>query len=282
MRSLVPASLLVALIAVSAEAKSVEEVYRAARPAVVVITSGDALGSGFVVDGKGLVVTNNHVVLGPSVLVKLEARKDAVAAEVVARDPDRDLAVLALPPGRTYKFLPLATSAARVGQEIAVIGNPQGLEATVSAGNVSGMRDLGNGISLIQISAPISPGSSGGPVLDLEGRVIGVATAQLIDGQNLNFAVPISTAMALLKNARQVAAGPPAIAAQPVAASSAASLTAWFKAFQTASSELMKGMADTRTPGDAPPSIDPKFYAAVETITGLRDDLDRGECRCRS
>src|SRR5436309_1954428 len=85
-----------------------------------------------------------------------------------------------------------ATSGLKVGDRIATISSPRGLSNTVSDGLVSAIRD-DDGQRLIQISAPISPGSSGGPVFDLSGKVIGIATLQMTEGQNLNFATPIDS-----------------------------------------------------------------------------------------
>ena len=151
------------------------------------------LGSGFVV-APGLVVTNAHVVVGASdVLVRPIG--DAVPARVTVIeqfDEVVDLAVLrvddlALPP------LTIASDAvASVGDTVFAVGSPLGLEGTFSQGIVSGYRTV-SGASLIQITAPISPGSSGGPVLDTEGRVVGVAVGTYSSGQNLNFAVPVAT-----------------------------------------------------------------------------------------
>jgi len=90
-----------------------------------------------------------------------------------------------------------------VGDEVFVVGNPYGLEGTLSQGIMSGLRSVGPD-SLLQITAPISPGSSGGQVLNSQGEVIGVAVATLTDGQNLNFAIPVSYLKAFLTEVKSL------------------------------------------------------------------------------
>lgn len=95
--------------------------------------------------------------------------------------------------------LTLKSPVVNIGQKIFAIGNPLGLEGTISDGIISGLRDY-EGLSLLQISAPISPGNSGGPVVDENGEVIGVATYTFSEGQNLNFAVPVKYLKELINN----------------------------------------------------------------------------------
>src|SRR4029078_11155566 len=109
---------------------------------------------------------------------------------ILASDKEADLVLLEveIPPGKA-KFLKVAGNPPDEGERIVVIGNPLGLEGTVSDGIVSGIRDLPKLGRLIQLTAPISHGSSGGPVVNMFGDVVGVARAALSEGQNLNFAV---------------------------------------------------------------------------------------------
>ena len=95
------------------------------------------------------------------------------------------------------------TAKLEAGTRLAVIGSPLGLEGSVSEGIVSAVRELSAGGRLVQISAAISPGSSGSPVLNAEGKVIGIATALIPFGQSLNFAVPVEAASALLATAHK-------------------------------------------------------------------------------
>ncbi|WPB85884.1 DegQ family serine endoprotease [Sediminicoccus rosea] len=141
----------------------------------------NALGSGFIVDAEGTVVTNNHVVRNASVVkVKLDDGRE-LNARVVGRDDRTDIAVLKIDAGQPLPFLALGDSnAARPGDWVVAVGNPFGLGGTVTAGIVSARgRDIGVGPydDFIQIDAPINSGNSGGPLFGLDGSVIGVNTA---------------------------------------------------------------------------------------------------------
>ena len=148
-----------------------------------------SLGSGFVVE-RGIVATNFHVIRGSgSGAVRLIGDPEWHAIEgVVASDDDIDLVLLSVPT-LTAAPLPIGDNKKlAIGDEIFVVSNPQDLEGTFTTGIVSGKRKLDE-IRLLQISAPISSGSSGGPVLDRAAHVVGVATSSLREGQNLNFAI---------------------------------------------------------------------------------------------
>lgn len=168
-------------------------------PAVVSVRVPDGLGTGFVVSSDGRIVTNLHVIRGASEAVVVAADgfqfKDV---ELTATDEVNDLAILRIG-NHGLKTLDLGDSSkAKPGQHVVVIGHPLGLGDTVSDGLISAVRTLPSQRNLLQISAPISPGSSGGPVFDDQGAVIGVATAMVEGGQNLNFAVPIDAVKPLL------------------------------------------------------------------------------------
>jgi hypothetical protein len=175
---------------------SAQEVARGLFPKTVLLNMKDtsgrplALGSGFVLK-KGYIVSNFHVVEGAgSGLVKRigDTTKYKIVG-IVAKDEFRDLVILEVE-GLTSDGVVLSKrEAAEVGETVFAVGNPQGLEGTFSQGIVSSLRDL-DGFSLLQITAPISPGSSGGPIADEKGEVVGVAVATFRGGQNLNFAVP--------------------------------------------------------------------------------------------
>lgn len=149
-----------------------------------------SLGSGFVVR-NGEVASSLHVLEGSARgyarVVGQSTRYDIQG--VTAIDRRRDLVVLKIPDMRAPP-LPVGNSeAVQVGETVYAVGNPQGLEGTFSQGIVSGIRKVGAD-KLLQITAPISPGSSGGPVLNAKGEVIGTAVATFRGGQNLNFAIP--------------------------------------------------------------------------------------------
>ena len=140
---------------------------------------------------------------------------------MIASDKDRDVAVIKIH-GNNFRTLALGTSdRLQVGDEVVAIGNPLSLESTVSNGIVSGIRTVEEKAGrLLQITAPISPGSSGGPLFNMMGEVVGITTSHLDGGQNLNFAIPINYVQAI----RDVSRFPPAHAfpdepeeAEPVA-----------------------------------------------------------------
>jgi tetratricopeptide (TPR) repeat protein len=151
-------------------------------------------GTGFLIEGAK-VVTNHHVITGKSVFIDLGPVR--IPASVNKSDVTNDIALLSSAAELAAQPLKMATREPNPGEIIFVIGNPRGLERSISSGIVSGIRQFG-ARRLLQISAPISPGSSGGPVLNSAGEVVGVAVGMLKDGQNLNFAVPASVIHALL------------------------------------------------------------------------------------
>jgi len=207
-----------------------------ARSAVVSIELFDdehnsiGTGSGFFVSDDGLLVTNYHVIGKASSAVAKTTSGDRLSIKgAVYFDRDNDLAVL-LPEGKTFPFLPLGDSSKiEIGDHVAVIGSPLGLEGSLSEGIISGKRDLTasrralptpvlsvehypprrnfelpfDKPNWLQITAPISPGSSGSPVLDAKGNVIGIATMVLRGGQSLNFAVPAEVVIAMLETTKE-------------------------------------------------------------------------------
>jgi S1-C subfamily serine protease len=184
---------------------SIAEVYSRAAPGVVVVRSeGDSLGSGFVVDEQGSVVTNYHVV-GESDDITVsfsEDEEDAVEADVVGVDPSTDLALLDVDvPASDLTPLPFGELAdVEVGDEVVAIGSPFGLERTATAGIVSGLArqiDAPDGFAIrdaVQTDALLNDGSSGGPLLNVRGEMIGVIT-QVVTGAGggIGYAVPVDT-----------------------------------------------------------------------------------------
>lgn len=157
-----------------------------------------SVGSGFVVHPRGYIVTNYHVVAQTTDVQVGLADNTTLAAQVVAADPDHDLAVLKVDAPRTLPALALGRSDdLMVGETVVAIGNPLGLGQTVTAGIVSA-RDREIRINeeiayrgLIQTDTPINPGNSGGPLLNVNGELIGINTAIRGDAQNIGFAIPV-------------------------------------------------------------------------------------------
>jgi 2-alkenal reductase len=192
---------------IDVEEQRVIEVYARVGPAVVCVTAsqqfGECIGSGFVVDREGHVVTNNHVAEASGELLVTLADEHTVPAEVLGTDPGSDLAVLQIdvPPEELTVAELGESSTLRVGQRAIAIGNPFGLERTVTTGIISSLgrtlpRDDSNYqlAEVIQTDAAINPGNSGGPLLDSHGRVIGVNTAiRSTTGVNsgVGFAIPV-------------------------------------------------------------------------------------------
>ncbi len=166
-------------------------------PAVVVVLGATKQGSGVILAGNNLVATNAHVVEGEASLTIKFRDGNTLAGALVVADPHLDLALVRIPPGN-YPSVQLGDSdALRAGERVVAIGAPLGLEQTVSSGEVAALR-LMDGERIIQISVPISHGSSGGGLFDRKGRLVGITTASATDGQNLNFAMPSNSLKTLL------------------------------------------------------------------------------------
>lgn len=161
-----------------------------------------SLGSGFIISDDGYIVTNNHVIEGADeIRVNLQGGNgagDSFEAEVVGADKETDLALLKIEPGKKLPVLPFGDSEElNVGQWVLAIGNPFGLDHTVTAGIISAKgRTIGAGPydNFLQTDASINPGNSGGPLLNLDGEVIGINTAIIASGQGIGFAIPSSMA----------------------------------------------------------------------------------------
>lgn len=173
-------------------------------PSVVTISTesprGSGMGTGFVIDDRGTIATNNHVVDGANkIKVKLFDGTMADDVELLETNPEQDLAVLRIKTTDMPDAVVLGDSdEVVVGESVIVIGNPIGLEHTMTDGMVSSRR-VYEGKKYIQMSAPVSPGNSGGPVFNEYGDVIGVTVAKLW-GENLNLAIPIDMLKPMIKS----------------------------------------------------------------------------------
>jgi hypothetical protein len=178
---------------------SVKEVMQRESPAIVSIYNLDArgevrsTGTGFIVMAEGVVITNYHVIEGAhNAQVKLKNGEVYDKVRVLDYDKRRDIAVLQVRATDLPMVMLGESTEAEIGDAVLTIGNPKGLEHTVSTGIISARRTDVKGLDgtmVFQMTAPISPGSSGGPLYNSRGEVIGITTAQFKEGQNLNFAV---------------------------------------------------------------------------------------------
>lgn len=181
-------------------AQNATTVHKKVLPSTVTIeTDNGSLGSGFFIS-TDIIVTNHHVVEGcQSAKYYLNGTNYAFQIEgFLAVDKKVDLVLLKVV-SRNNIPIQFATENDIVGQSIFVIGSPKGLPGTISDGIISGYRNF-EGVNLMQMTAPISSGSSGGPVLNVKGELIGISVSQLIEGQNLNFAIPKNYLIELIKN----------------------------------------------------------------------------------
>lgn len=173
------------------------DLVRRIKPSAVAIEAFDAKGtmisrgSGFFI-GNERVITNRHVIENASrVELQLQDGRKFLIRGVLAIDGEGDIALLQVEVPRGMAVpLPIGRAVPQEGESIVVVGNPFGLEGSVSNGIVSAVREIPGYGKIIQITAPISPGSSGSPVVNMYGQVVGVATLQASEGQSLNFAVP--------------------------------------------------------------------------------------------
>ncbi len=161
-----------------------------------------SLGSGFIISSDGYIFTNNHVVEhADKILVKLSDGRE-YEAKIIGKDAKTDIALIKIKPNENLPVAEIGDSdKLRVGDWVLAIGNPFGLEQTVTAGIVSAKgRVIGAGPydNFIQTDASINPGNSGGPLFNMEGKVIGINTAIVAQGQGIGFALPISMAKNIL------------------------------------------------------------------------------------
>ncbi len=187
---------------------NISDIVKLVQPSVVVVNgfkegrSDFSLGSGFFIDLDGDIITNYHVVNGcDSANIKTYDRKIYKVIGVIGENAEEDLIELSVGiPHDEVSFLSIDMKTPAVGDKVVVIGNPLGFEQTVSDGILSAVRELPDLGKMFQITAPISPGSSGSPVVNMKGKVIGVASLTVKGGENINFAIPIEK----LKDLRKV------------------------------------------------------------------------------
>jgi len=169
-------------------------------PSVPFETTGRSLGSGFLINAAGFILTNDHVIQNATdIRVVFREGREAIPAKIVGRDPEMDVALLKIDADRELEPLPLGRSEAlEVGEFVIAVGNPYGLSHTLTSGVVSAKdRFIRNEqgrvsyVDFIQVDAAINPGNSGGPLINLRGEVVGITSSQVKYSQNIGFAIPI-------------------------------------------------------------------------------------------
>jgi S1-C subfamily serine protease len=289
LRVVAPAPVSLAAPARDAFSATIIDVVERAAPAIIGVRRGqrgrdafDGAGSGVILSPDGYALTNHHVVRGARRLEAMLHDGRVVAAELVGTDPDTDLALMRLGGGGHAAADLGDSNALKVGEIAVAIGNPLGLQATVTAGVVSTLRrtlraEGGRLIEdVIQTDAALNPGNSGGGLLDGRGRVIGINTAMIGGAQGLCFAVPINTAKRivpeLMRNGR-VARGWLGVSAQTQALSKA--LTRRLGLDQNAGVLIVQvvedgpGAAAGLLPGDVLLAIDAHPAASADDVHRL-------------
>ncbi|HSW53881.1 MAG TPA: tetratricopeptide repeat protein [Ignavibacteriaceae bacterium] len=177
---------------------SAEQIYEKVKDAVVVILAYDyadelaAQGSGVVLNDKGYVVTNYHVLSGNERLEIMHGDEIIPYVDIIGIDVEKDILILKIEEKKFPSVKLGDATKLKVGQRVYAIGSPLGFENTLSEGIISGLRSYAEiNKNYIQITASISPGSSGGAVVNDKGELIGISTSTIEEGQNLNFAIPI-------------------------------------------------------------------------------------------
>ena len=182
------------LSAVQILSQSIKDIYDSSKSSIVLIVSYDnnqtplGMGSGFYF-GENLIATNYHVIKNASSFLIKNIGEQSKFSDVNVKSYSENFDIAILEVKEKAKPLNLISEQAQIGEVVIAIGNPKGLEGTISTGIISGVRDIED-FNIYQITAPISPGSSGGPILNEKGEVIGLATFTIKESQNLNFAVP--------------------------------------------------------------------------------------------
>ncbi len=194
-----------------AQAASVKELAAKVRDSIVVVTyagregNQQGLGTGFVIDKRGLIATNLHVIgEARPIEVRSAAGKKLPVKAVHASDRTLDLAILEVDAGELAALALGDSKDVPSGEQIVVMGNPHGLAHSVVSGVISGRREI-DGRNMLQVAMPVEPGNSGGPVLDMQGRVLGIVTMKSVVTENLGFAVEVNALKPLIEKPNPVA-----------------------------------------------------------------------------
>ncbi|MGD1008267.1 MAG: trypsin-like peptidase domain-containing protein, partial [Ignavibacteriaceae bacterium] len=191
-------------IIIFSQSLTAEQIYKKVSGAVVVIQAYNAnnelvkQGSGVVISDKGYVVTNYHVLEGCEKIEVLHGKEVIPYVDIIGIDVEKDILILKIDKKKFPSIKIGDVKKISIGQTVYAIGSPLGFENTISEGIISGLRnDESTGRNFIQITASISPGSSGGAVVNEKGELIGISTLTATEGQNLNFAIPINDVLGI-------------------------------------------------------------------------------------
>ena len=197
-------------VAVASDEMNTAQIVEKIGPAVVMVLSESSdlgptgQGSGVLINDLSTIITNVHVVEGSKkVKIIFPDGQEFLVKGYISADENRDLVTIRLP-DKVKEVSPVAldlTASIKIGQEVVAIGNPQGLVNTVSEGIISGVREFEPGTKILQTTAALSPGSSGGGLFSRTGKLLGVTSFLRRNGQNLNFAYPVEYAIPLLQGA---------------------------------------------------------------------------------
>jgi serine protease Do len=245
-----------------------------------------SLGSGFIINKDGYIVTNNHVVENADKIEVILKDEKEFDAEIVGRDANTDLALIKIKPDRDLPVLLFGDSdALKVGQWVVAIGSPFGLEHTVTAGIVSAKgRVIGSGPydDFIQTDASINPGNSGGPLINMQGKVVGINTAIIAGGSGIGFAIPINLAKNIvdqLKSSGEVIRGWLGVGIQDISKQVAEYYGIKSEKGVLVTEVFPDDPADKAgiEPQDIILSINGKEVGSAREITSMIADLDVGE-----
>jgi serine protease Do len=177
---------------------SITKVVKQAEPAVFLVKTfsngeGIGMGTGFFIESSGIGVSNFHVFEGGDEwTIQTSDQKQYNVIDIIESSEEFDYIVFQVEKGKQFPKLEIAVNRPEKGEDIIVLGNPKGLESTLTRGIISSIRDIKeNDKALLQIDAAISPGSSGSPVMNMKGEVVGIATMKILECENCNFAMSI-------------------------------------------------------------------------------------------
>jgi serine protease Do len=177
---------------------SITEIVKQAEPAVFLVNTfsnnrGIGMGTGFFIESSGIGVSNFHVFDGGDEWkIQTSDQKQYDVIQIIESSEEFDYIIFQVEKRKKFPKLEIASMQPQKGEDIIVLGNPKGLESTLTRGIISSIRDIETGDkALLQIDAAISPGSSGSPVMNMKGEVVGIATMKILECENCNFAMSI-------------------------------------------------------------------------------------------